>query len=148
MLKNTSWKYFRIIALCTSCVAGLLLPRPEGGDYIHSASLFFALELIAISMMMVFALVSLRVLRSSAHDEPLRLPYWRENPLASGQLLATYDAASINIMGYALGCMTMELLQAPVTYFWQIPVFLGAGGWLGVRLSIFIYRSEIAKRTE
>ncbi|TDN64963.1 hypothetical protein C8D83_10234 [Halothiobacillus neapolitanus] len=148
MLKRESWQYFRIIAFCISYLAGLVLPRPVNSDYMHSSTMFFALELIAISMTMVFALVSLRVLRSGAHDEPLRLPNGCENPFASGQLLSTYDAASVNIMGYALGCMTMELLETPVTYYWQIPILLGAGVWLGVRLSVFVYRSEISNRTD
>jgi hypothetical protein len=127
------WVLVRVGSLLLIACYAYLSPLPEHRDFLHPAPWKFLLEIGAFALFGVPMVISLS--RLAKHSEDLRRPSWFINPLSVMQPLVFFDFGALCVVAYGLGCAATQFWRGPSNWFWEIPVTLGVGAWLGVRMS-------------
>lgn len=140
MKYSRKWIYIRCVMLLLFCVGGWFSVSWWHLGYLDAWLVKFHYEIAAFSTFATFVIVSLLVLTYWNPKEELRAPSWRRNPFERGQILVGVHAGALNAIFYGIGCLAKERIFFPSHSFWQLPLFVGVGMWIGVRGCTIVFR--------
>jgi len=105
-----------------------------------SPSLSFPFLMGSICAVAIVALASFRrPPADEAHQAKLRLS-WFHNPLSLREPLGLFDLAAYYFIALGIGLAAISLSASPRNWAWELPLSVGCGVWLGVRLAARLFR--------
>jgi hypothetical protein len=117
--------------------------RALASDDFSRPSLTFLFEISAIVAIALFVLLGIQAARRREITESKWLrPSWLENPFRYDQPILLFDAGSYYFLALALGCAFLGLSKTPTNWAWELPLSIGCGLWVGVRLVLIAFRTS------
>ena len=147
MKPRRNWLYIRISAFLLSFLSAFASPMPVHLDYAHRAPASFLLTLCGILAAGVLFVLSLSA-RSMPSSGLWKRPNWFVSPFDRKQPLVFFDFGAYCMMLYGLGGAVTSLLSNVNNWSWEIPVSAACGVWLGVRISVLVYRNQIERKDD
>jgi hypothetical protein len=141
MEADNKWFYLRIGVVLLSFISARFVVTPLDPDFLHPAPWYFPFEIAGFLALGMIFVNSFQAFKSPS--EKWFRPSWFLNPLDRKQPLVSFDAAACCLISYGLGSAVMGMLSAPANWSWEIPLSGGCGVWLGVRLSMLVYRNQL-----
>lgn len=138
--KKRGWLLFRIAALIIAASQARSFPRQLGGDFTRPnwVTLFVLIGFVAFGVVFVTSLQ-----RSNPWSpEQWRRPSWLSSPFSFGQPLLIFHFAAYYLLVLGTSCLVLETISAPRIWAWELPLSIGIGAWLGVRLCIPVFREK------
>jgi hypothetical protein len=136
------WLYARLGAILVVVIVGCVAPFG-----VHSASQITWLGLVVIFSVFVVApplLVSLQ--RSNSPREQLwSRPSWKTNPLDwRNPIQFLHFGAFLSLAQGIVLLLRVALTQAPFSLEALVPLAVGAGIWLGIKITLALFTSRFA----
>lgn len=134
------WFLLRIALLAVALIHGVYFTETISGDFSKPVWSFF-FEMIGIVAVSVFC-VTLFQLPRQASDVKWAKPSWFSNPFQFRQALSIFDLASYYFLVLGLGCFAIGLSHNPQNWAWELPLSIGLGALLGVRLVLLVFKDR------
>ena len=142
--KTRVWLIVRIGLVVASAVVPWIQGVPQDPDYVHPAPYYFPLMLAAITVLGISFVLAMNGLNGKR--DAWSRPSWLRCPFRADQPLDFFHFAAWCMISYAAGCFISSLGADSPNWFWEIPLAVGVGMWLGIRLN-FPRRSDADQST-
>ncbi len=136
--------YMRIAVTLLSCLSAYFAVIPSHPDFFHPAPVTFVLEIVGIVAAGLIFVLSFSS-RSMLSSELWKRPSWYLSPFDRKQPIVFFDFASYCVASYGLGGAVVSTFGPRPNWSWEIPVSAGIGVWLGVRLSLLVFRGRMER---
>ena len=138
--KKRGWLFFRIAVLIMAALLARSFPRQMGGDFTRPNWVTFFV-LIGFAAFGVCFVTSLQRSNPWSPDQ-WRRPSWLSSPFSFGQPLLIFDLAAYCFLVLGTTSLVLEIISTPRIWAWELPLSIGIGAWLGVRLCISMFREK------
>jgi hypothetical protein len=125
------WLVARIVLLAVALLSADAFIRTMPGNF-SQPSWPFLFELIGIVAFGVVFVLSLQKVNPRA--PPLRVPRWTDNPFVPLNPLSVFHFNALLFISLGIGCLVLGLLRTPRSWVWELPLGIGIGAWIGVKL--------------
>lgn len=131
--------WFRLnVAIIASCAIAaplriILSGAPPGFD---KGSWSFPWLIAGISLFAVVMPVGMQSINPWSKERWMR-PTLHMNPLRFDEPLQTFYMGALYAMAAGVGYFVLGIFDAAVRWFWELPLSVGVGVWLGVRLCVW-----------
>jgi hypothetical protein len=125
------WLVARIVLLAVAFLCAGTFIRTMPGDF-SQPSWPFLFEMIGIVAFGVVFILSLQKVNPRA--PLLRVPRWTDNPFVPLNPLSVFHLNAVLFISLGLGCLVLGLLRTPCNWVWELPLGIGIGAWIGVKL--------------
>lgn len=143
MKKGGLWFTCRVIFILISIAFAPFYVHSQPGDF-SKPSWGFLFGMTAICAGAVFLLAVFQSFNKNDQRGWYR-PSWFQNPFAFNQPLQTFDSGSYDAMALGVGSLVVGLLSVPANWAWELPMSIGLGVWIGVRLCMVAFRDKIVE---
>jgi hypothetical protein len=133
--------YWRAGILVLSAASGALTRWPPNLDFLHPTPWYFLLEIGAFGVLAIPLVLSFSAASSRGPDK-WRRPSWFASPFEFKQPTLLFELGAHCLISYGVGCAIYGTLDTPIIWAWEIPFAAGCGIWLGVRVSMLVYRGR------
>jgi hypothetical protein len=76
---------------------------------------------------------------------PLRVPRWTDNPFMPLNFLAIFHFNALLFISLGLGCLVLGLFRTPHSWVWELPLGIGVGAWIGVKLMSSYIKDDLTE---
>ncbi|MDA8093980.1 MAG: hypothetical protein M0T84_08730 [Betaproteobacteria bacterium] len=138
--KKRGWLFFRIAVLLIAVFQAKSFPGKLGGDFTRAnwTTFFVLICVVAFGVLFVTSLQ-----RSNPWSpQQWRRPSWFSSPFSFGQPLLIFDFAAYYFLVLGGLSLVLEVTSTPKTWAWELPLSVGIGAWLGVRICISVFREK------
>ena len=131
--------WFRLnVAIIVTCaivapLQAILSGAPPGFD---KGSWSFPWLIAGFSLFAVVMLVGMQAINPWSEGRWMR-PTLYANPLRFVAPLQTFYMGALCAMAAGVGYFVLGIFDAAVRWFWELPLSVGVGAWLGVRLCVW-----------
>ena len=138
--KNHGWLLFRVAVLMIAVFQARSWPRSIGGNFSKPnwVTCFILIGFAAFGILFVAFTQRLNPWSS----DKWRRPSWFSSPFAFGQPLLIFDLAAYYFLVLGTASFVLEMISIPRTWAWGLPLSVGIGAWLGVRLCISVFKDK------
>lgn len=144
MVKDTNkhiWLILRIAVLVAAMFQARSFVSHLNGDFSKANWVTFFV-LIAVVALGVFFVISLQAANPFAPRQ-WRRPSWFSNPFVLGQPLVIFDFAAYYFLVLGVVSAILGTAVSPPNWAWEIPLSVGVGAWIGVRLCLAAFRERL-----
>jgi hypothetical protein len=126
------WIPIRIVALAVAFLSATSFVRSLPGDFSHPSWPFFGemIGIVALGVVFVLGLQKINPMSTASW----RLPRWSDNPFSLRQPLPNFHFSAWLFIALGLGSVVVGLVKSPHNWAWEIPLGIGVGAWIGVRI--------------
>jgi hypothetical protein len=127
------WIAIRIATLVLAFFSAGPFIRSLPGDFSRPSWSFLAVMIVvvAVSVALLLGLQKVNPLSSALWKRPR----WADSPFTWREPLAYMHFSALLFIALGLGCLLAGLMKSPRSWAWELPIGIGVGAWLGVRVS-------------
>ena len=135
--KSPFWVALRAIILLLGLMQSATFMRSMNGDFSKPSWSFpFVMAaLVALGILFIFFIQTVNPRSISKWYRPS----WFRNPFNYKQPLQIFDFAAFYFLSVGFGCLFFGLTRDPTSWVWELPIAIGCGAWLGVRLCVLVF---------
>lgn len=137
-----NWTFIRIALLVIAAVFAPFTLSRVNGDFSHPSILFF-LGMTGFGIFSVIFSIGIQYKNPRMNESWIK-PSFSDNPFKNKQPLQVFNISAELFMALGIGGVFWGMFSQPVTYVWEIPLALGIGIWIGVRMCISLYKDKIS----
>jgi uncharacterized membrane protein (DUF4010 family) len=142
LLRTYWWSAVRGALIIAGLVQSKSMVESLGQEF-RASSWSFPLEMTAICALAILFLIGIQANRVRQSAEKWQRPSWFRSPFNFKQPLQFFDAISYYAFALAVGCTIFGLSESPISWAWELPFSVGLGLWVGVRLSLIVFRESL-----
>lgn len=143
--KANGWLLFRVVVLAIAIFQARGWPESVGGNFtrLNWATFFILIGFTA------FGVVFVAFVQRSNPWSPTRWrkPSWFASPFVFGQPVLIFDLAAYYFLVLGVASFAWEMTSTPRVWAWGLPLSVGIGAWLGVRLCRSLLRERFDNGT-
>jgi hypothetical protein len=130
---TTPWVAIRIGTLVVAFLCAGRFIRSLPGDFSQPSWLFLAvmIAVVAVGVALLLGFQKVNPLSSASWKRPR----WTDNPFAWREPLKYMHFSAMLFIALGLGCVLLGFLKSPHSWAWELPIGIGVGAWIGVRVS-------------
>jgi len=135
--KSPLWAAIRVAFLLLGLLQAPAFLKSMSGDFSKPSWSFpfIMAALVAIGILFIFFIQTVNPRSVSTWYKPS----WFRNPFSYRQPLQLFDLAAFYFLSVGVGCLFVGLTREPANWVWELPIAIGCGAWLGVRLSVLVF---------
>jgi len=136
------WLVLRLAILIAAMLQARSFVTSLDGDF-SAANWATFFVLIAFGAFGVFFVIALQSVNPMA-PHLWRRPSWFSSPFDFRQPLLVLDLGAHYFLILGLASMISGLMGSPKNWAWEIPLSVGIGAWIGVRMCLVAFRERFA----
>jgi hypothetical protein len=136
-----TWLIARIFLILLGVFQGYSFTANMSGDFSNPSWLFLVEMVVIVAFRIVFV-ISIQANNCNALAK-WQCPSWYVNPFNYREPLQFFDAASYYFLATGFTALILAFTESPFLWAWALPLSIGVGIMIGVRLSLLIFKNRL-----
>lgn len=141
-----NWLIIRIAILIVAMVQAQSFSSSLNGDFSKAnwTTFFVLIGFVAFGILFVISIQAKNPFAPSHWHRPS----WFSNPFAFRQPLVTFDMAAYYFLVLGVVSAIFGVKSNPQSWAWEIPLSVGIGAWIGVRLCLAVFSERLSDKED
>lgn len=146
MIKNNIWLLVRILLILISMISARNFLPAEPYAFNDPAPWHIPIIITLLVAAAIPFILSIPNIFRSPPSSTWHRPSWLHNPFEWDQPLLLFDLGAYCFLSGGVVCAITAFSTNPPNWAWEVPASIGAGMWIGVRVSMMIFRKQMEPR--